>query len=405
MRLRVLQVLTARLRKTLCVLALAGLVLTAGCQRSSNNAARQGEPITLAFWNGFTGPDGTTMERIVRAFNASHPNIRVRMQIIPWATYYDKLTLGLAYGGSPDVFIVHVNRFAEYANYGAFEDINALVTEPGFPAEDFASIPWNAAVWRAKRYAIPLDCHPVGLYYNTDLFEKAGIVDGEGRARPPQDLAEFLRDAHLLTQDKNGDGKTDQWGFVYTWLRTNSYTFLHQFGTGLLTPDMKRCALDTEPAARAYRLMRDIIYKERVCPSPEGQDAWMGFQTGKVAMALEGVVHALKPGRPEEPAVRRRALPEVRRQKGGLGEHAHARMPGESPARSSKPPGRSSDTCPTTAWSGPRAARSRSEKASCTPGSSGSSGCSTSSAKSSPTLSTNPHPCPTTRLPPSPTPA
>ena len=34
--------------------------------------------------------------------------------------------------------------------------------------------------------------------------------------------------------------------------------------------------------------MSDLI-KSKVCPRPEGQDAWLGFQTGKVAMAMEGV--------------------------------------------------------------------------------------------------------------------
>jgi len=259
-----------------------------GCGRNGESTRAAG-PVDVVFWNGFTGPDGTTMERIVRSFNHDHPNIRVKMQIIPWATYYDKLTLGLAYGGAPDVFILHVNRFPEYAYYNSLNCTDDLVAKGGLDANDFVQVAWKAGLWHGKRYAVPLDCHPIGLYYNVDLFKKAGIVDQNGNALPPVNLAEFLQDAKKLTKDTNGDGRPDQWGFAFTWLRTNSYTFLGQFGTGLLDKDSRRADINSSQAKKAMGLMADLVTKYKVCPSPEGQDAWMGFQTGKVAMAMEGV--------------------------------------------------------------------------------------------------------------------
>lgn len=228
------------------------------------------------------------MERIVRQFNASHPDIRVRMQIIPWGTYYDKVTLGLAFGGAPDVFILHAGRLPQYADRSALYCMDGLFTRD-INANDFMPRPWRAGCWKGKRYAIPLDCHPVGLYYNTELFEKAGIVDASGRAKPPATLSEFLDDAKKLTVDTNGDGRPDQWGFVFTWFRTNYYTFLSQNGGDLLTADGRASALDSPEASDALQLMSSFIYDRHIAPNPEGQDAWIGFQTGKVAMALEGV--------------------------------------------------------------------------------------------------------------------
>jgi len=241
--------------------------------------------LEIGFWNGFTGPDGATMERIIRRFNAEHKTVRVRMQIIPWSTYYDKVTLGLAYGGAPDVFVLHASRLPEYADSRALE----VVDDVGLDASDFAERSWAAARWKGKQYGIPLDCHPIGLYYNTRLFSEAGIVDAEGRPKPPRDLPEFLATAKKLTRDINGDGRPDQWGFVYTWLRTNAHTFLAQNGSGWLRPDCRRSDLDSHRARESFGLMRSLIYEHRVCPPPGGIDAWVGFQTGKVAMALEGI--------------------------------------------------------------------------------------------------------------------
>ena len=257
------------------------LVLIAGCtHRQQTNT---GGVITLEFWNGFTGPDGKTMEKIVTRFNAEHKDIQVRMQIIPWNTYYDKVTLGLAYGGAPDVFILHTDRLPEYADSNAISCVDDLIANGSVDPKDFMERPWAAARWKDRQYALPLDCHPQGLYYNTELFRKAGIK------KPPTNLTEFIEAGKKLTIDENGDGKPEQWGFAYTWLRTNAHTFLAQYDSGWMTKDTKHSDLTSDNAKAAFRTMTDLIYKDKICPAPEGQDAWIGFRTGKVAMAIEGI--------------------------------------------------------------------------------------------------------------------
>src|SRR5262249_48887284 len=97
LRLRLLRVFAFSI---VCVLGLWPI----GCVRfdghgEQRHARAPGDPIVIRFWNGFTGPDGKTMEALVYQFQEANPDVRVRMQIIPWGTYYDKLTLSLAYGG------------------------------------------------------------------------------------------------------------------------------------------------------------------------------------------------------------------------------------------------------------------------------------------------------------------
>lgn len=272
-----------------CLLILVPLLLATVCGCGSRKPASSNGVVTLQFWNGFSGPDGTTMERIVKQFNAEHPTINVRMQIIPWGTYYDKVTLGLAYGGAPDVFILHCDALPRYADSSSLNCLDDLVANGDLRADEFVPRPWQASQWKGRQYAIPLDCHPQGLYYNVDLFKKAGIVDENGNAKPPANLDEFLAAAKKLTIDSNGDGRPDQWGFVFTWMRTNYVTFLSQHGGSWMSPDCRSSTLNGKPALDALSLMTDLIYKHEIAPNPEGQDAWIGFQTGKVAMALEGI--------------------------------------------------------------------------------------------------------------------
>ncbi len=250
-----------------------------------------GSATVIDFWNGFTGPDGKTMEKMVKQFQKENPDILVRMQIIPWGTYYDKLTLSLAYGGAPEVFIMHAARLPEFASFDTLQPLGPLFAsaQPPLAAKEFASVPWRATFYKGHQLALPLDVHPLGLYYNTKLFKEAGIVDAQGRAKPPRTLAEFLDAARRITKDTNKDGRPDQWGFVFTNQRSNWLTIAEQFGGGILSPDLKTCVMDSPANRQSLHLMHDFIYKYKIAPRPEGVDAWLAFRQGKVGMAMEGI--------------------------------------------------------------------------------------------------------------------
>ena len=269
-------------------LVVGGLgILAGGCFRQAPDTVA--EPGVLRFWNGFTGPDGATMERIVKRFEKD-TGTRVKMQIIPWATYYDKLTLSLAYGGAPDVFICHANRLAEFARYGVMRSVDDLIAgDASLNLADMLPNTLAAAQYEGRQFGIPLDCHPQGLYYNEKLFRQAGIVGPDGRARPPATLAEFLDAARRLTQDTDGDGRPDRWGFAFTWLRTNWITFISQFGGSILSDDLSLSAINQPANVEATQLMAEMITRYRIAPKPEGFDSWMGFRQGRVAMAIEGI--------------------------------------------------------------------------------------------------------------------
>ncbi len=273
----------------ICVLVLFLLMLAGGCGPSHPQAGPG--RIVVNYWNGFSGPDGQTMTGMIKQFEQENPDIDVRMQIIPWGTYYDKLTLALAYGGAPDVFIMQAARFPEFASFHTLHPVADVLADaqPPLTEKDFAAVPWHESFYQGTQYALPLDTHPMGLYYNTKLFQDAGIVDTHGRAKPPATLPEFLADAKKLTRDTDGSGRPTQWGFAFTFEHTNWLTFADQFGGGIVTPDGRHGAMASPGSLQATHLMCDLIYKYKVAPKPEGIDSWLALRQGKVAMAMEGI--------------------------------------------------------------------------------------------------------------------
>lgn len=278
----------------LVFIAVFWLALLGGCSHPpvSRGVVRDAQGrIVINFWNGFTGPDGKTMAAIVAQFQKDNPDISVQMQIIPWSTYYDKVTLALAYGGAPDVFVCHAARIPEFASFHTLRplDDQYATAQPPLTEKMFASAPWHATFYEGKHVALPLDVHPMGLYYNTKLFREAGIVDAQGKAKPPQTWDEFLADAQKLTKDTTGRGRPDQWGFVITNQETIFLAMTQQFGGSILTPDGKHSTLSSPACLAAVGRMHDLIYKYHVAPRPEGVDSWLALRQGKVAMGLEGI--------------------------------------------------------------------------------------------------------------------
>ncbi len=258
------------------------LPLLAGCGRAS------GKQITLRFWNGFTGPDGRTMLRIVKRFNDLNPDVNVLMQRADWATLYKKIFVAGAGGRAPEVFVLHTNamvRFAQARFVGAVDDL--IAGPDGLNVLDLDANVWQGVEVGGKHYGLPLDVHVMGMYYNKRLFRQAGIVDAHGEARPPTNRAEFLDACERIT--RKGQTGAGQWGFVFANFESNFYTLMRQWGGTFFNDDNSRCLLNDPRNVAALQFGIDMVRKLKVAPPPENFDSWIGFRQGKVGMAWEGV--------------------------------------------------------------------------------------------------------------------
>jgi len=254
------------------------------------DAAAGAGQVKVRFWNGFTGPDGRTMLRLVKRFNRENPDVHVQMQRMDWSTYYNKLFVAGMGGRAPEVFVIHTSGLPRFSRAEFLRSVDDLVTREGsVDVTLFDEGCWRGAEFNGRHVGVPLDVHPQGLYYNRKLFREAGIVDENGRAKPPTNRAEFLDAAKRLTKDLDGDGKIDQWGFAFTNLRNNFLTLMPQFGGRYFTDDFSRCTLTEAPNVAALQFGVDLIHQLRVAPQPEDMHTWIGFRQGKIAMVFEGV--------------------------------------------------------------------------------------------------------------------
>ena len=107
----------------LFALALAAVVSLTFANVGAGKTARPNATVTLEFWNGFTGPDRPALEAIVKRFNATHDDIQIKMSIMPWDVFYEKLLPSFAANKGPAIVGMASEQMQQYADRGVFAPI------------------------------------------------------------------------------------------------------------------------------------------------------------------------------------------------------------------------------------------------------------------------------------------
>ncbi len=141
---------------------------------------------TVVWWDFLGGGDGVRMKKMIEDFNAAHAGaIKIDATTLEWGTpFYAKVQTSAAVGEAPDIMTYHASRIPLAVEQGILQEITADDwTAMGLGSGDFASATWDAVTIEGKQYAVPLDTHPIVLYYNKDLLEKAGMLDENGKPK------------------------------------------------------------------------------------------------------------------------------------------------------------------------------------------------------------------------------
>ena len=142
----------------------------------------------VVWWDFLGGGDGVRMKTLIEKFNkenagqdrdpGDHPRLgRALLHQGPDVR-----------GGrrGPDVMTYHASRIPLAVDQNILQEITADdMAAMGLSEADFAPAIWDAVQANGKQYAVPLDTHPIVLYYNKDKLAAAGLIGDNGL---PKDL-------------------------------------------------------------------------------------------------------------------------------------------------------------------------------------------------------------------------
>lgn len=254
-------------------------------------AARDPEPPPapgrkLLTWVHFVSPLRDHYEKQVAEFQRLHPDIEVRLILVPMSEYHMKFKTLAAAGQAPDLFYsgdVWMSYLLPF-----MRDLTPLVERDAaeIGLDDFFPEIRAAMQHEGRTYVLPEHANVALLYYNRGLFRAAGV------AEPTADWtwADLVRAGVALTRPATADdpgvwGVGRQEGWWGEWL-----TYVRQAGGTVFTPDGRRCVLDSPEAIAGLRFFQDKALQHHYS-APAGYEPLNGFVNRRLAMVMVGHVN------------------------------------------------------------------------------------------------------------------
>jgi multiple sugar transport system substrate-binding protein len=272
-------------RGAACLTAGLGAAALASCGAvggGSSEAESKG-PVEIFFaLPAAAGLEADLYTGFINDFHARQNKIKVNYVFEPvFGDFPAKLKAMMAADTWPDVAHQHLSVVQDFAESGALTELKPYMNRDKISEKDFIPALVTEFTWRGKMMAIPKDSAAFGIYYNREMFDKAGIKYPDENWTWDQ-FAEICR--RLTKPDQNQFALTfpkpapdsEQWEAV-----------LRSFGGSWYDKDVKKSNVDSAGSVDALQFFADLEHKLRVTPSSYKfaftGDAW---RTGVVAMTF-----------------------------------------------------------------------------------------------------------------------
>jgi multiple sugar transport system substrate-binding protein len=265
-------------------LVAAAVAVATGCGGSDegdDGAAASGKATgTIQLWvrdsqEGF-------MQPLADAYNETH-EAQVKVTVIPVANFVQKFGTAAASGSGPDVASIDLIYVPYFASVGVLEDITDRAKALPYFESGLSEAHKKLAEYEGKVYALPFTAEASVMFYNKDLFKRAGLDPD----KPPANYAEMEDAAKKIS----ALGK-DFHGFTFAGAcgGCNIFEFApHVWASGgeVLSEDGAQAMLDSQEVTDALELYRGM-WEDGIMPSSARSDVGnaqtAGFQSGKVGM-------------------------------------------------------------------------------------------------------------------------
>lgn len=202
--------------KRAVVMLLAIGLLTSSCTLKERQIELTLGVYTSGDW-GVPNPDSLVLfDRAIERFEAEHPGIKVTYRSGMLREDYSEWIAGQALADTlPDVFVVLPEDFGKFISLGMMEDLSGSISRDGeFDVNAYYTSALRSGQMDGIQFALPFEIAPTMMFVNKTLLLNEGIAIPE----PDWTWEEFYDICEKVTQDKNGDGKLDQFGcYDFSW--------------------------------------------------------------------------------------------------------------------------------------------------------------------------------------------
>lgn len=259
-------------------MALSGLTALATLFGSSAMA------VEIEYWQYFFDARVDAMEQLIEKFEEANPDITVKMTHFPYADYRTKVAAAIPAGEGPDVVQLFYGWLNDYIEAGLIQPLPKDAFDPAVIDAEF--FPMVQAMKRdGSYYALPTAVRSLALFYNTRLFDEAGIEN------PPATLDELVETAKKLSK-VDGAGNLTQVGITtgmtaqdHHWWRE---VLVRQFGGDPYADDYKTVNYTGDAGLDALNFYVGLEKDHKVTQSGFMDEPQAAFKGGRAGMHIDG---------------------------------------------------------------------------------------------------------------------
>ena len=272
------------MQKPILVIFLTILIILSSCSKKEVLS----DKIEIEFWHALGGPLGDALSKMVDEFNDTHPGIKIN--VVSMGRYQalsQKLMAAIVANTQPDMAQAYESWTAKFIEGDAIVPIQKFINgKNGLSKKelsDFYPVFLKSNTINDTICSFPFNKSVRVMYYNKDMFYRNGLDVNT----PPRNWKEFISVCKILTQDRDNDGKIDQWGTTFAVTVWQFENLLLQAGGKIMNEDNTIPMFNSKEGEEALNYLYDLLNKYKVAYLSTGYDGQNDFLASKVGM-VEG---------------------------------------------------------------------------------------------------------------------
>lgn len=246
--------------------------------------AESNKAVTIDFLNfSSSGDNAIYLEEMKKIFEEKNPDIKINIETVGFGEYFTLLQTRIAGGTAPDSYELNYENFVTYAKKGVLLDLESLFVKNKFDTSVLDNNALNAFGVEGNQFGLPAMFSDVVLFYNKDLFDKAGAPypTADWTWHDEQKAAEKIRAL--------GDNIFGISHPIHFW---EFYKVVQQNDGSIFNEDKTKFVVNSPRNIETLQFMVDRVLKTNVMPTEaqlSGMGDWDLFKAGRVGMVVTGI--------------------------------------------------------------------------------------------------------------------
>ncbi|MFD3541744.1 extracellular solute-binding protein [Streptomyces sp. NPDC058662] len=254
------------------------LIPLSGCGGSDDSAGDSGTLRLVAAEYGNTPANSSKAfwDKVTDEFTTAHPDVRVEVELLPWADIDREVSRRVKAGKAPDMALM--GAYSDFAAQGKLYPAEELL--PVSAEANFLQPLAEAGSVGNSLYGLPFVASSRLLFYNKALFTKAGVADPPKTWSQLKAAAKALKDKGVRFPYAMPLGPEEAHAEAMIWEISNGGGYADSSGNYSLASDQN---------IQTWQWVKDnLVSPGLVGPTPPGQfnraDAFAAFLRGEVGM-------------------------------------------------------------------------------------------------------------------------